>query len=102
MTTYSVKCYENQNTRDCFTYGYTQGDPLKLVATLAIEAANEHDAAETAFAIGNGFGPDTYAPWPYDAGFRSMSKGDVLEIGDEVRLSCASYGWDAIDSQSHS
>lgn len=98
MTTYSVKCYENQNTRDCFTFGYAEGDPLTLVTEFDVEAFTVKDAAEAAFTLGNHMGDQNAPTWPTTA--RSMSKGDVIEVSTPdstpVRLACASCGWEEI------
>ena len=78
--------------------GYQPGDPMVRVFTYQAGPAGRapEDIAEEAFAICNGHPADAdgadLARRYYDRELRSLSKGDVVAIG-EIGLAVAGVGW---------
>lgn len=90
----TVKVYLNENIHESFLRGYAPGDPLRLAASWDQSIPSDIAALlEHVFDELNVDEPTTDWAWYYRAQRnRSLSKGDVVSIG-ETAWSCESVGW---------
>jgi len=110
MTTITVTIWHNaaldgQGRHTGMLQGYQPGDPMVRVFTYQADpAADPEEIAEEAFAICNGHPCDArgedLARRYYARELRSVSKGDVVAVG-EVALAVASVGWIPVRGSLH-
>jgi hypothetical protein len=110
MTTITVTIWHNaavddQGRHTGMLQGYQPGDPMVRVFTYQADpAADPEEIAEEAFAICNGHPSDAagedLARRYYARELRSVSKGDVVAVG-EVALAVASVGWIPVRGSLH-